>query len=238
MGKPRSCVGFQGAKLVFVEIDYVKEKLALHEPERKKEPGVSQAAVAVVLREHLGSTEVLLIERALRDGDPWSGHMAFPGGRIEPGDTSTRSAASRETLEEVGVALSEAEYLGRVADRVGNPRIQSRLIISAHAFHLQEEQAFVLEESEVQSAFWFPLAEMHSAERLIDYEVPQMPKVRFPGILVGEPGRHIVWGLTYGFLEDFFTALAKPLPLRKDNWAEVRAEVEAESLKETQGESE
>ncbi len=218
-----------------MEIDFVKEKLGLHEPQRKKELGVSQAAVAVVLRERLGTTEVLLIERALRDGDPWSGHMAFPGGRIEPGDSSTRSAASRETLEEVGVALAEAEYLGRVADRVGNPRIQSRLIISAHAFHLQDEQPFVLEESEVQSAFWFPLAEMHSAERLIDYEVPQMPKVRFPGILVGEPGRHIVWGLTYGFLEDFFVALDKPLPPRKDNWAEVRGNAKARSDAEVRG---
>ena len=125
-------------------------------------------------------------------------------------------------MEEVGVSLSEADYLGRVADRVGNPRIQARLIISAHAFHLLEEQTFVLEESEVRSAFWFPLAEMQSAARLIDYEVPKMPEVRFPGILVGEPERHIVWGLTYGFLEDLFIALDRPLPVRKDNWAEVR----------------
>ncbi|MFK7896899.1 MAG: CoA pyrophosphatase [Myxococcota bacterium] len=222
-----------------MEIDFVKQKLALHVPERKKEPGVNQAAVAVVLRERAGTTEVLLIERALREGDPWSGHMAFPGGRIEPGDDSTRSAASRETFEEVGVALSEADYLGRVADRVGNPRIQSRLIISAHAFHLQADQDFVLEESEVQSAFWFPLLEMHAEERLVDYAVPQMPKVRFPGILVGEPTRHIVWGLTYGFLEDFFTLLERPLPPRKDNWAEVRAEEEEagqrEELEEPEG---
>jgi 8-oxo-dGTP pyrophosphatase MutT (NUDIX family) len=227
MRKLRSCGRFGAAKLVAVEIDFVKAKLGRHQPERKKEPGVNRAAVAVVLRERLGTTEVLLIERALREGDPWSGHMAFPGGRIEPGDASTRGAASRETFEEVGLALSGADYLGRVADRVGNPRIQSRLIISAHAFHLQEEQAFRLEQSEVQDAFWFPLAEMHADERLIDYAVPQMPKVRFPGILVGEPGRHIVWGLTYGFLEDFFTALGKPLPPRKDNWAEVRGEIES-----------
>ena len=36
-------------------------------------------------------------------------------------------------------------------------------------------------------------------------------------ILVGEPGRHVVWGLTYSFLESFFRAVDHPLP---DRWDE------------------
>ena len=65
-----------------------------------------QAAVAVVLREGDSGSEILFIERSTREDDPWSGHMAFPGGRVEAADANTRAAAERETLEEVGVSLA------------------------------------------------------------------------------------------------------------------------------------
>jgi 8-oxo-dGTP pyrophosphatase MutT (NUDIX family) len=94
----------------------IRGRLAKHEPKTLTSPSNQGAAVAVVLREADGGPEVLFIERARRAGDPWSGHMAFPGGRIDPEDAHARGAAERETREEVGVDLAGAEPLGRLDD--------------------------------------------------------------------------------------------------------------------------
>src|SRR5579863_6444108 len=71
------------------------------------------AAVAVVVRDTEEGDEVLLIKRAERDGDPWSGHIALPGGRVQKQDESFKATAVRETREEVGVDLdANASFLG------------------------------------------------------------------------------------------------------------------------------
>lgn len=184
--------------------------LARHRPAPVDLADHRKAAVAVVLREGPRSAEVLLIERALHPNDPWSGHMAFPGGRMEAGDPSTRATAARETLEEVGVSLENAEYLGPIDELTGNRRVTPRLVVSAHAFHLTEEQDFALQTSEVQEAFWFPLAGLHEEERQVEHLVPELPDVRFPGILVGQPKRHVVWGLTFRFLDRMLQVIEHP----------------------------
>ncbi len=169
-----------------------------------------RAAVAVVLREGVHSAEVLLIERAIFEGDPWSGHMAFPGGRMETADDSTRVTAVRETFEEVGVELEHAEYLGHLEDLVGNRRVSPRMVVAAHAFYLQEHQEFALDPAEVQQAFWFPLADLHEESRQVEHIIPELPDIRFPGIVVGDPDRHIVWGLTLRFLERMLQVIDRP----------------------------
>jgi len=205
------------AKLEAVKIDLIREKLANHIPVRIGTSGHQQAAVALVFKAGDRGSEVLLIERAVKMGDPWSGHMAFPGGRMESVDDSTRSAARRETLEEVGVELSSAEYLGRLDDLAGNPRVSAKLVIAAHAFFVEAPPPFVLDSSEVQGAIWFPLASLLDESRWVEHAISELPDMRFPGVLVGEPGRHVVWGLTYRFLEGMLEILEHPFPRR---WGE------------------
>ena len=79
----------------------------------------NQAAVAIILRARNDQIEVLLIERAHHKDDPWSGQMAFPGGRRDPKDLSARAAAERETQEELGVSLVDAEFLGSIDELQG-----------------------------------------------------------------------------------------------------------------------
>lgn len=176
----------------------------------------------MVLRDLAAGPEVLFIERAEHEGDPWSGHMAFPGGRIDPEDPSARHAAERETREEVGLDLSGAELLGRLDDLHGRRSAGvPQLVISGFVYRVDDVPPLA-PNHEVQQAFWFPLRELHAEERLIPHvmelqlEKPQT--LEFPGILVGEPGRHVVWGLTYRFLEVFFQIVDKPLPER---WGEL-----------------
>ena len=56
--------------------------------EAEFEPRAGRAAVAIMVREGSDATEMLMIRRATREGDPWSGHMGFPGGRRDPEDAS------------------------------------------------------------------------------------------------------------------------------------------------------
>ncbi len=192
----------------------IRRALKDHDSLRLPETGGRRAAVAMVLRDAAAGPEVLFIERAERKGDPWSGHMAFPGGRVDPEDAHAREAAERETLEEVGLELAGADPIGRLDDKRGNPRYHPELVISAYVYAVGDPGPLDLNH-EVREAFWFPLAELLDPDRHVDYD--RIGGLRFPGILVGEPGRHVVWGLTYSFLESFFAAVGQPLP---DRWSE------------------
>jgi 8-oxo-dGTP pyrophosphatase MutT (NUDIX family) len=197
-------------------LDLIRRSLEAHEPALLPVKGMRQAAVAIVLRGGAESApELLFIERAHRSGDPWSGHMAFPGGRAEPADRSARHAAERETLEEVGVSLSAADYLGRIDDLHGHAAAAARdMVISAHVYQLLEHSELA-PNCEVEEAFWFPLAGLLDEERHVVHAIDLPGRgTRFPGILVGTPERHVVWGLTYRFLELFFEIVGRPLPPR------------------------
>jgi 8-oxo-dGTP pyrophosphatase MutT (NUDIX family) len=144
--------------------------------------------------------------------------MAFPGGRVDPEDGgSTRRAAERETREEVGFSLDDATYLGRLDDLEGRPKRSDGLIISAHVFQVEDPGPLDWNH-EVEQAFWFPVPGLLDEERHVQYPT-RWQGMEMPGILVGEPGRHIVWGLTYRFLDVFLQAIGKPLPER---WTDER----------------
>jgi 8-oxo-dGTP pyrophosphatase MutT (NUDIX family) len=195
-----------------ISVDQVRRSLARRSGVALPLTGVRQAAVAMVLTEGRSGAEVLFIERARATGDPWSGHMAFPGGRVDPTDADGRAAAERETLEEVGLSLASAELLGRLDDKKGNPRTQPELVISAFVYHVPSPGELAINH-EVQDAFWFPLDGLIDRARHVQYTAHG--EFEFPGILVGEPDRHVVWGLTYSFLESFFSVVGSPLP---DRW--------------------
>ena len=198
----------------------IRRRLAAHQPVTQPPGGMRQAAVAMILREAGQAPEVLFIERASHPGDPWSGHMAFPGGRIDPGDSDPRAAAERETLEEVGLDLASAEPLGRLDDLHGHHAAGvASLVISAFVYRAQGEQNLT-PNHEVRDAFWFPLASLLEPARFVEHPGRRVQGYSLPGILVGEPDRHVVWGLTYRFLEGFFRVVGRPLP---DRWTQLRA---------------
>ncbi len=193
-----------------MRLEEIRRALDAHTPLELASAGTRRAAVAMVLADQAAEPSVLFIERASHSGDPWSGHMAFPGGRMDPGDAHPREAAERETLEEVGLSLRDAACIGRLDDKRGNPATPKALLISAFVYALPEPVA--LEPNhEVREAFWFPLRALEDPSRHVPYRAHTL---EFPGILIGEPERHVVWGLTYSFLESFFRVVGRPLPNR------------------------
>jgi 8-oxo-dGTP pyrophosphatase MutT (NUDIX family) len=201
-------------------LEEVRRALARRPAATVDDPARSRAAVALILRGAesgaAGVPEVLLIERARHPEDPWSGHMAFPGGRVDPSDPHPRAAAERETLEEVGLSLAGAETLGRLDDLEGRHAGRPLpLVISGWVYHLKEPAPLAINH-EVETALWVPLARLVDPRSQVEYPTPIGA---YPGILVGDPERHVVWGLTYRFLELFFQRLDRPLP---DRWGALR----------------
>jgi len=165
------------------------------------------AAVAMLLREGTSGPEVFFIRRAEQPRDPWSGHMAFPGGRRDAGDTTLLHTAMRETREEVGLDLSrEAEQIGQLDDLQAIARGKPQeTVIRPFVFEVRRQSPLQVDESEVAEALWTPLLPLYRGE--VDTVRPyqwQGTEINFPAYDVG--GR-IVWGLTYQMLRSFFRIL-------------------------------
>jgi 8-oxo-dGTP pyrophosphatase MutT (NUDIX family) len=167
----------------------------------------SFAAVAAILRERNGSTEVLLMRRAEHEGDPWSGHMAFPGGRKDPSDDDLLTTALRETEEEVGLRLRpESDLIGRLDDLPAVARGRRvGLVIAPFVFAVTGDPPLVPNRREVEELLWAPLLPMLLGENRTSLSWKYEGKViEVPGFDVD--GR-IVWGLTARMLESLFETL-------------------------------
>jgi 8-oxo-dGTP pyrophosphatase MutT (NUDIX family) len=189
-----------------VPIDDVRRALGRHAP--RVLAARRQAAVAVVLHERPSGAELLFIERARHPLDPWSGHMAFPGGRVDPEDAGPQAAAERETREEVGLDLAGAELLGRLDDLHAGIRVVSPLVLSAFVYRIDATPT-LRPNHEVETALWVPARLLLDPARHVGW---RWGPARVPGILVGEPDRHVVWGLTYQLVESLFRVVGRPLP--------------------------
>ncbi|MEM7341527.1 MAG: CoA pyrophosphatase [Actinomycetota bacterium] len=172
-----------------------------------------RAAVAAVFSPGPTDIELLFIQRATKASDPWSGQMAFPGGRAEPADLNSWSTAERETAEELALDLSPATRLGSLSDLDGG-RANGRFVwVSAHGYWLPRTDGPAARPAlrpnhEVADAVWVPLSTLADASRFIDYDYPPAAAT-FPGIQLDRDGQ-VIWGLTLRLLADLFARLDRP----------------------------
>lgn len=192
--------------MIDVELGTVRERLKgraplLHQGEAKR-----RAAVAAVLRQGPIDTEVLLIRRAERQGDPWSGQMAFPGGHRDARDESMLATAIRETHEEVGLDLSEHELIAPLDEHPASlAGVFTGLVISPFVFALRGAPE-LSPNYEVAAIVWASIGKMARGEIDTHHELSRGHKLmRFPAYGVGP---HVVWGLTHRMLQSLFENLA------------------------------
>lgn len=169
-------------------------------------PGVRDAAVAVIFRIAAGDAlELLMIERASYEGDPWSGHIAFPGGRSEPGDGTLLATAMREAREEIGVDLAVDGRVFGALSRLHptTPRLPP-ISIAPFVLLLTRDAPLLLSE-EVADAFWVPLATLRRTETSANVEILVGGTLRTVRAFVH--GRYTIWGLTERIIRDLLARL-------------------------------
>lgn len=188
-------------------LNAIQHRLSIHRPATfELREFTRQAAVAIILRETPEDTEVLFIQRAERRGDPWSGHMAFPGGHRDPVDANLRAAAERETFEEIGLDLGSGRHLGTLDQQRAMPRGRAlSMLIEPHVFAIDGEPAFT-PNYEVAEVVWTSLSELGRGER---HHIETRPIAGTPTPFNGYrlARGHFVWGLTYRMLKSFFSVL-------------------------------
>jgi len=176
--------------------------LASREPRTETEAGFSPAAVAVVCVPDPDA--ILLIRRAERAGDPWSGQMGLPGGRSGSEDADLLETAIRETAEEVGLGISRAQLVGVLDDLTPRTVLLPRIMVRPHVF-LLEGRPPLIPNHEVAAAYWVDLAAFHAPGVYGDWDVPALDRTaRFPGYRLPEG---IIWGMTERILTPLLQVL-------------------------------
>jgi 8-oxo-dGTP pyrophosphatase MutT (NUDIX family) len=152
------------------------------------------AAVAVILHDGDEGLEALFIHRAVRAGDTWSGQIAFPGGRRDPGDADLLATAIRETMEEVGVDLSSAERLGVLDDLYPRTPVLPPVVVRPFVFALTARPTIVVG-PEVQDAFWvsFRALQAPGVAGTVTVDHPGIPRRVLPAYTLGN---HTIWGMS------------------------------------------
>ena len=183
-------------------LQLIEARLPAYSPKKPLlRPLMKRSAVAMVLQVRQGELNILMIKRAEREGDPWSGHMAFPGGRMDKTDANGYSVAVRETEEEVGLTLGPQDRcLGRLSDLNARPRKHTLgMAVCPFIFHLEREVEFT-PNYEGAEVVWVPL------EFLLDSGNREKMTWDYKGVKIPLPcyqyEQRCIWGLSLMMLDE------------------------------------
>jgi 8-oxo-dGTP pyrophosphatase MutT (NUDIX family) len=164
----------------------------------------TRASVAMILHQAANDIEVLFIQRAAHDLDPWSGHIAFPGGKLEEGEQECQ-AALRETYEEIGIDLEQGRYLGRLSDIFG---ANLPVRVSCCLFGVDRMRCRPVLNEEVRDLFWVTLSDLRDQERHLRSSVAFDEKqFKVPAIRLPVDNKPVLWGITYRLVMQFLHLL-------------------------------
>jgi len=163
------------------------------------------AAVALVIRNNGGDPELLIIERAINVNDPWSGHLALPGGRIEPADVDLIDTAIRETREEVNLNLDRtSSIIGHLTPLAPvSPRVPP--VTVAPFIALAPKTTDLILSMEVARAFWTSLRALKNDGRSSSFSMMVgSAQYSWPAY---NSDHGPIWGITERIITDFLSRL-------------------------------
>lgn len=183
-------------------IDRLSVVTAPPEPQPSK-----RAAVAISLRSGASGPEILMIQRAVREGDPWSGHMGFPGGRKDASDASDVACAKRETLEEIGFDLdAHGHLICQLSDvNTGWRADRPEMLVAPFIFNVNNTPAFELNH-EVDDTLWVPLSFLLNDENRGRHQWDWRGEVLESDAFTYQ-GR-LIWGLSLMMIDELLDIIA------------------------------
>ena len=195
-----------------ITLDRILGALQRLEPRRTQFPGrKARAAVAMILAGQKDRLHMDLIRRAEREGDPWSGHMALPGGRAQPRDQHPQGVAERETREEVGIQLEPRHRISALDEMpVHLGLVDTGIVLTPIVYHIGPQHPPFALNGEVAAAYWVPIEHLFNPANLVrKIVVRQGNRLQYPAIAYQG---QTIWGLTYRVLGDFSRLIGCPLP--------------------------
>lgn len=182
----------------------IRQKLSNIHETLPVQAGILNAAIALVFRRQNNLIELLFMQRSQNPKDPWSGHISFPGGACELEDQHTQATAIRETREELGISLTQDNWLGCLNTIYGPVIKQDKQVrLAPHIFFLSDQQEPILNE-EAQAAFWVPLSHLMEQENVYKFDHPNLSEYRMYGLNINASIDVLLWGLSLKVLYDFF----------------------------------
>lgn len=159
-----------------------------------------KAAVGMILREDFErGMVVLLLKRETRDSDPWSGHMAFPGGRTKDSDKNMINTATREVMEETGINLAKCELLGTLDEL---PPGNRSVAVTPFVFLDNSKSEVKIETKEIADYVWAPVS-FFANKRNAEIFRAQTGETFHEFVSFPYLGKYIVWGMTLRIIDDF-----------------------------------
>ena len=179
------------------KLDYDIEKLS-RALKSISETEDADAAVALLLKEADEDFRILFVERVKNPVDPWSGQMAFPGGKRSSADQNLMQTIVRETLEETNINLLErCRFLGAMTTLTSTQKPEMKVF--PFVFLLQHERLIKLNRRELESFVWISLGELFQSEGRVKFEFGE-----YPAYVVSN---NVIWGLTYRILKNLESLL-------------------------------
>jgi len=158
----------------------------------------ANAAVAVLLRQEKEDFSVFFVKRVENRADPWSGQMAFPGGKRDEKDMNLKETVVRETLEETGInLLDRCRFLGVLTAVRSRPRPDLRIL--PFVVLVEYEPRVRLNRKELEDFFWIPLKELVQSKTFVKFDFGEFPAYHVRN--------EVIWGLTHRILENFLAVL-------------------------------
>jgi 8-oxo-dGTP pyrophosphatase MutT (NUDIX family) len=185
-------------------IDRVARALAAHSARvAQRDPPCREAAVSVILKPHADDAQLLLVRRAVHGPDPWSGQIALPGGRAEPGDATLLETAMRETMEETALDLRAATLLGALDELRPRTPVLPPILVRPYVFALDVAPPLV-PSVEVAELFWVNVSTLFDPARTTRARV----HARGAELVVDaiELDGRVIWGMTERILRGLANA--------------------------------